>query len=300
MNHSIAIVGLPGSGKTAFLTRLIWRRKNNPLSRASFDFLEKQKRIFDTGNWNEWTATDPATKKEELKWEITRGGNRKFVLKFKDFSGEEWENFINQYGSEQKSPAPEAIGNFIANSVAVIICFDLKKILENQEEYINEKWMVHAVKNCLGSSGNIGLVITKWNAVWDIVEERGGLDKVLKQILGNDIVDFFQNRIFPVSVAEFEFDPQYQMDMPIPGSEPIGFHAVDKWIFGRIDNRGFKIITYWGIIAVLAVFLIIMGNWGYKFNFDWLAQWSMTLIDIAGILLCVWGLIKEMKVIKGD
>ena len=294
MNHNIAIVGLPGSGKTAFLTRLIWRRKNNPLSRASFDFLEKQKRIFDTGNWNEWIATDPATKKEELKWEINRGGNRKFVLKFKDFSGEEWANFINQYGSEQKSPAPEAIGNFIANSVAVIICFDLKKILENQEEYINEKWMVHAVKNCLGSSGNIGLVITKWDAVRDIVKNRGGLEKVLKQILGNNIVNSFGNRIFQVSVAEFEFNPQHQMDMPIPGSVPTGFHTVSDWIFNLINQKEFKIASFSTAFLGFIVLLIAAFIWGNKFFSTAAGQWIALITIITGIIFCGFKLKKNL------
>ncbi len=297
MNHNIAIIGLPDSGKTSFLTRLICRQKYESCSSDSNAFIERNRRILENDNWEEWEATDSLQKTEILKWEITRYDGKKFILKFKDFAGETWKDFINQYGKQVCDVEQQnEIESFIKNSVAVVICYDLEAVWGNPDD--DQKWMVTAVKRCLGDSADVelGLVVTKWDAVKDRVIEDGGLESVLKKNLGDGIMEYLSGRIFPVSIAEFEFDPERKIDVPICNSAATGFDAVDKWLFGRMDSNGHKIISFSVLTPVVVVLLAILFMWGYKLSFATsLFQYGVVIVLIAVIVYSIYRLKNLLK-----
>lgn len=297
MNHNIAIIGLPASGKTAFLTRLICHQKYESCSSLSSAFIERNKRILEKGNWEQWEATDSLQKTEVLKWEITRDDGKKFILKFKDFAGETWKKFIDQYQDNgelaRDVKQQNEIESFIKNSVAVVICYDLEAIWENPDD--NQKWMVTAVKRCLGDSADVelGLVVTKWDAVKDRVNQEGGLASVLKKNLGDRIVEYFNGRIFPVSVAEFEFNSTRKIYVPIRNSAATGFNAVDKWLFCRMDITEGKIIAFIVVMIAVGGLLAILFKWGYELFATSLFQWGILIVLIAVLIYSIY-LIKNL------
>ena len=229
-NKHIALVGLPGCGKTTLLTALCCQRKGFMMSTTdSPKFIAKNQEMLRSGNWKDWTATDPGTKAAELEFHLSFK-KQTVILKSTDYSGEKWEDFIN---SDNRK---DAISKYLKSADAVAICFDLS--IDSVENDYKQRYLVSNIENFLKPKFfgrcKFGLVVTKWDTVKDYVQAHGGLEKVLKSKLTPEFIDYLKkkNRIFPVSAAEFEFNPEFQREAPIPGSTATGLGALENWLYG--------------------------------------------------------------------
>lgn len=224
----IALVGLPNSGKTALLTALCLRREEcTPANSESADFCKKNFEIFKNGKWENWKSTDPNSKVLELEF-LLSFKKSKIILQSEDFAGEVWDKFIDAGDEQVKSK----IGHFLKNAKVVAICFDL----QIKDDY-KQRFMVKNICDFLKKNKflcDVGLVITKYDAIEDFIKTQGGLEKVLKAKLGVSTFEYFNSkkRIFPVSVAEFEFNPELKVNMPIPHSPSRGMGVLENWLYG--------------------------------------------------------------------
>lgn len=244
--RSVAIVGMPECGKSVLLTVLCKRRAyREALNEETFNWERKHIGILELGNWSEWESTDPSTKAPELKWRV-KHGKCSHILQSRDFAGELWRNFISKYGNADTKHVggdDDEIATFIKSSFSIIVCVDLQKIINGDTDSAKNIWMVQAVKNFLNSRhiplDRMAIAITKYDAIRDFVKHEGGEDerkgllKILYPKLGRELTELFRDRIFPVSAAEFEYDPQTSMYRPKPGSSPLGLPELERWLYRR-------------------------------------------------------------------
>ncbi len=229
-NKYIAFAGLPNSGKTTLLTALCVHRDCTPLNSKSRDFMCVKFPIFKSGDWSEWESTDISEYLSELEFELTFKEGQSVVLKSRDFAGETWKDFGNLGDDQEESE----IGKFLKDSSAVVICFDLQAAVDDQDSDYRQRFFVTNIREfCRKNKCRMGLVVTKYDAVKDYVNAHGGLEKVLKSKLGTDIVNFFdrKDRIFPVSCAEFEFDPTTGCPKPLLQTKPKGLGKLENWLY---------------------------------------------------------------------
>lgn len=244
-NKYIAFAGLPNSGKTTLLTALCVHRDCTPLNSKSRDFMCEKFPIFKSGDWSKWTATDVNEHLLNLEFELTFKG-QKVVFKSRDFAGETWKKFGELGDDQEKSE----IGQFLKDSSEVVVCFDLQAALDNEYYDYKQRFFVHNIYSfCRKNKYNIGLVVTKYDAVKDYVNAHGGLLKVLKSKLGSDIVNFFDGKelIFDVSSAEFEFDPNTGSHKPLPEVTSKGLGKLEYWLYETklaVIERTFRLIRY--------------------------------------------------------
>ena len=175
-DKSVALVGLPDSGKTVLLTALFQGKEWNiqPLSKETFTFLHEKKKEIEDGKWP--APTPDNIKAKELVFRVTKNSSSSIILKSRDFAGESWKGFINKYG-DYNSPCnansgDEDICNFLKNAAAVAICIDLEKFFDGDLE---QKWMIQAVLNYLEKndlSTPVSLVITKYDKIAATLKEK--------------------------------------------------------------------------------------------------------------------------------
>ena len=303
MSRPIAIVGLPDCGKTVLLTGLFksdkWKIES--LNKDTMIFLEQKRQEIKNGKWPEPTP-DNIKAKTFIQRIYSTSAKSSVILKFRDFAGETWSRFINTYCEFDKALSPSDEGrelcDFLNESAAIAICIDLEKLFDND---INQKWITQAILNYLEKqhlSIPVALVITKYDNVKPLLQERGinGLvlsdtrheinlkanKRRLLKIIGINSSKVTEEYVFAVSVVQSDlerYSDETQKYLPRKDSKPIGVSELENWIVKSYNTSVFidkvkKFFKFWPMYIVLA---------GTIFCFTFIGQ----LVLYAGIILCM-------------
>ena len=265
---NVSIVGYPGCGKTVLLSVLCGQKHYTPGNKAALDFAENLK-ILKEGKWP--AATDPETRASELVWSVFKQDCQR-IVKTRDFAGEIWSDFIKKYGDINCiSPGGNncEIAKFLGDSAAIAVCVDLEDIFNETDNATNQKWVVHAVWNYLqasnASTSQMAIILTKFDKVEALVEQQGGIEKVVKDIFGEVLGATLKDRIFPVSAVQTEYDYAANKPIPVKNFSPSGLKKFEDWILTKIDKAIVKNYIsnhwyYWGgcLLLLLVILLGIM------------------------------------------